>query len=63
MHSFKLTTIIVNNTLVQQWADEIAKFAPTLKVLMYYGDGKKRARSKGDAGKDGGSKKKSKKRD
>ena len=28
----KLTLIIVNNTLVQQWADELKKFAPGLKV-------------------------------
>jgi hypothetical protein len=41
-HDFKVTVIIVNNTLVQQWADELRKFAPSLKVCMYYGDGKKK---------------------
>lgn len=34
---FRLTVVVVNNTLVQQWADEIAKFAPGLKVHVFYG--------------------------
>ena len=29
--------MIVNNTLVQQWADEIKKFAPGLSVRMFFG--------------------------
>ena len=29
--------VIVNNTLVQQWADEIKKFAPGLSVRMFFG--------------------------
>ncbi len=33
--SLKLTLVIVNNTLVQQWHDEITKFAPSLKVLHF----------------------------
>ena len=28
----KATLVVVNNTLVQQWVDEIAKFAPGLEV-------------------------------
>ena len=40
----KLTLIIVNNTLVRQWADEMKKFAPSLKVHVFYSDaGQKRA--------------------
>ena len=35
--SFGLTLIVVNNTLVQQWADEIKKFAPGLRVRMFFG--------------------------
>ena len=38
----KLTIIVVNNTIVQQWADELKRFAPSLRVLMFYGDGKKK---------------------
>jgi superfamily II DNA or RNA helicase len=38
----KLTIIVVNNTIVQQWADELKRFAPSLQVLMFYGDGKKK---------------------
>jgi len=36
----KATLIIVNNTLVGQWKDEIAKFAPDLEVHTYYADKK-----------------------
>lgn len=32
-----LTVVLVNNTLVGQWLDELAKFAPTLHVARYYG--------------------------
>ena len=32
----KTTLIIVQNTLVQQWADEVQKYAPKLKVIMHY---------------------------
>jgi hypothetical protein len=39
----KLTLIIVNNTLVRQWADEFAKFAPGLKVHVFYNDAKAKA--------------------
>lgn len=41
--NYGLTLVITNHTLVQQWADEIAKFAPGLKILMHFGlSGKKR---------------------
>ncbi len=33
---YKVTLVIVNNTLVQQWADEVKKFAPGLVVRTYY---------------------------
>ena len=33
---FKLTMVVVNNTLVQQWEDEIRKFAPSLRVHKFY---------------------------
>ena len=33
---YKVTLVIVNNTLVQQWADEVKKFAPGLVVHTYY---------------------------
>ena len=36
-HVYKLTIVIVNNTLVQQWYDELKKFAPGLDVRKYYG--------------------------
>ena len=39
----KLTLIIVNNTLVQQWYDEITQHAPNLNVHMFYNDAKKKA--------------------
>ena len=32
-----LTVVLVNNTLVGQWMDELAKFAPSLRVARYYG--------------------------
>ena len=32
----KTTVIVVQNTLVQQWTDEVSKFAPGLKVIMHY---------------------------
>ena len=32
----KATLVIVNNTLVRQWKDELTKFAPTLKVHTFY---------------------------
>ena len=32
-----LTVVLVNNTLVGQWMDEITKFAPTLNVVKHYG--------------------------
>ena len=35
--AFGCTVVIVNNTLVQQWADEIKKFAPGLSVRMFFG--------------------------
>ena len=35
--SMGLTLIVVNNTLVQQWADELQKFAPSLVVHKFYG--------------------------
>ena len=38
-HSYGMTMIIVNNTIVQQWVDELKKFAPTLNVRTYYGGG------------------------
>ena len=42
------TVVIVNNTLVQQWADEIHKFAPGLKVHTYFAStAKKRAAMQG----------------
>ena len=34
--SFGLTLIVVNNTLVQQWDDELRKFAPSLVVHKFY---------------------------
>jgi len=37
--TFGLTLIVVNNTLVQQWADELHKFAPSLVVHKFYGSG------------------------
>jgi len=41
--NYGLTLVITNHTLVQQWADEIAKFAPGLKILTHFGlSGKKR---------------------
>ena len=36
-HTYKLTVIIVNNTLVMQWKDELKKWAPNLDVRTYYG--------------------------
>ena len=33
---FGVTVIVVNNTLVQQWADELQKFAPSLEVYKFY---------------------------
>ena len=33
---FGLTMVVVNNTLVQQWHDEISKFAPNLTVHKFY---------------------------
>jgi hypothetical protein len=41
----KLTLIIVNNTLVQQWHDEIVRFAPGLKVHVFYADASKKAQA------------------
>jgi DNA repair protein RAD5 len=35
--AFRCTVVVVNNTLVQQWADEIKKFAPGLIVRMFFG--------------------------
>ena len=35
--AFRCTVVVVNNTLVQQWADEIKKFAPGLSVRMFFG--------------------------
>jgi len=35
-HKYKVTLIVVNNTLVQQWEDEMKKFAPSLEVYTYY---------------------------
>ena len=35
--AFRCTVVVVNNTLVQQWADEIKKFAPGLTVRMFFG--------------------------
>ena len=32
----KATLVIVNNTLVRQWKDELTKFAPSLKVHTFY---------------------------
>jgi len=41
--NYGLTLVITNHTLVQQWADELAKFAPGLKILTHFGlSGKKR---------------------
>lgn len=33
---YKCTVVVVNNTLVKQWADEMRKFAPGLVVHTYY---------------------------
>ena len=32
-----LTVVVVNNSLVGQWVDELKKFAPGLKAVKYYG--------------------------
>lgn len=41
----KLTLVIVNNTLVRQWANEFAKFAPGLRVHVFYNDAKAKAKA------------------
>ena len=38
----KLTLIIVNNTLVKQWYDEVKKYAPGLNVHQWYNDLRKK---------------------
>ena len=40
---FKCTIVIVNNTLVQQWADELKKYAPSLEVQWYFGSSQNKA--------------------
>ena len=40
---FKATIVVVNNTLVKQWADEIGKFAPGLNVHVYYASASSRS--------------------
>ena len=39
---YKTTLIIVNNTLVRQWADEFAKYAPGLSCHTWYGTGNRK---------------------
>ena len=42
--TLKLTLVIVNNTLVKQWEDEVKRFAPSLRVhSLYQGAGEGRA--------------------
>ena len=42
--TLKLTLVIVNNTLVKQWEDEVRRFAPSLRVhSLYQGAGEGRA--------------------
>ena len=42
--TLKLTLVIVNNTLVKQWEDEVKRFAPALRVhSLYQGAGQGRA--------------------
>tara|TARA_B110001450_G_C17233529_1_gene324492 strand:+ start:14 stop:499 length:486 start_codon:yes stop_codon:yes gene_type:complete len=36
---YKMTIVICNNTLVQQWEDEVKSFAPKLNVQTYYASG------------------------
>ena len=36
-HTYGMTIVICNNTIVQQWVDELKRFAPTLDVRTYYG--------------------------
>ena len=36
-HTYGVTIVICNNTIVQQWVDELKRFAPTLDVRTYYG--------------------------
>ena len=36
------TIVLVNNTLVGQWVDEMQKFAPGLKVICHYGNKKQK---------------------
>ena len=35
----KATLVVCNNTLVQQWEDEVKKFAPNLRVETFYSNG------------------------
>ena len=42
---FKCTVVVVNNTLVQQWVDELRKFAPSLEVHAYYATREKKERA------------------
>ena len=39
-----LTVVLVNNSLVGQWVDELHKFAPGLRCARYYGTKQARAR-------------------
>ncbi len=36
-NSRRTTLVVVPNSLAGQWADELARFAPSLKTAMYYG--------------------------
>jgi len=40
---FKCTIVVVNNTLVQQWADELKKYAPSLEVQWFFGSSQNKA--------------------
>ena len=43
---YKMTIVICNNTLVQQWEDEVKKFAPKLNIQTFYASGTSNAAAK-----------------
>ena len=45
----KATLVVCNNTLVQQWEDEVKKFAPNLRVETFYSNGNGAAKRKESA--------------
>jgi superfamily II DNA or RNA helicase len=38
--TFPITVVLTTNSLLGQWQDELAKFAPSLRVRWYYGSNK-----------------------